>query len=70
MVDFHNATLFGVDRITISKGERDEHKWLTINLGGGTTFTIFKDTQSSDWPEVVVEERAEPEPEQYTVEFE
>jgi hypothetical protein len=55
MADFHSVTVFGVDRITISKGERDDHKWVTINLGGGSTFTIFKDSQSSDWPEVIVE---------------
>jgi hypothetical protein len=59
MVDFHNTTIFGVDRITISKGLRDDHKWVTINLGGGSTFTIFKDSQSSDWPEVVFEKTAE-----------
>jgi hypothetical protein len=54
MADFHSVTVFGVDRITISKGDRDDHKWVLIDLGG-STITIFKDSQSSDWPEVVVE---------------
>jgi hypothetical protein len=55
MVDFHSVTVFGVDRITLTKGQRDDHKWVSINLGGGCSITVFKNPGSTDWPEVAYE---------------
>jgi hypothetical protein len=55
MADFHSVTVFGVDRITLSKEERDDHKWISINLGGGSSITVFLNSTSTDWPEVAYE---------------
>jgi hypothetical protein len=53
MVHFHSVTLFGVDRITLSKNQTDDHSWITIDFGGGSSVTVFKGPTSTDWPEVV-----------------
>jgi hypothetical protein len=53
MADLHSVTVFGVDRITLSKEQRDDHKWISIDFGGGSTITVFLNPTSTDWPEVV-----------------
>jgi hypothetical protein len=56
MVDFHNTTVFGVDTITIRKGEGKEgQRWVTIDFGGGSSVTVFKNPAAAEWPEVVVD---------------
>jgi hypothetical protein len=58
MADVQSISVFDVERITISKNERDGHRWVSIDLGGGSSIAVFKSAQSEDWPEVVIQKTA------------
>jgi hypothetical protein len=52
MADVQSISVFDVECITISKNERDGHKWISIDLGGGSSIAVFQSAYSKDWPEV------------------